>query len=206
MCVENTEMSGKGDETRHAGRAARRKTSAAVPAAEWRKQMREYTHRVQYYETDRMGITHHSNYIRWMEEARIDFLDQLGWSYRRLEETGIMSPVIAVDCRYRTATTFDDRIRIQVGVKEFRGVKLTLAYTMTRETDGALVLEGTSEHCFLDAQGRPVRLKKEYPEFYRALEGQLPENRESEQQEQEKQEPQKQEQEKQESEKQEQEK
>lgn len=119
-----------------------------------------------------MGITHHSNYIRWMEEARIDFLDQIGWSYRRLEEMGILSPVIAVDCRYRATTTFDDIVSVTVRVKEFKGVKLTLAYTMTKEADGALVLEGTSGHCFLDIQGRPLRLKKEYPEFCRALEEQ----------------------------------
>ena len=45
-----------------------------------------YNHTVQYYETDKMGITHHSNYIRWMEEARVDFLKQIGWDYDKLEE------------------------------------------------------------------------------------------------------------------------
>lgn len=46
--------------------------------------MKPYIHKVQYYETDKMGITHHSNYVRWMEEARIEFLDQIGWSYVRV--------------------------------------------------------------------------------------------------------------------------
>ena len=55
--------------------------------------MEPYHHTVQYYETDRMGITHHSNYIRWMEEARVDFLRQLGWGYDRLEAEEIISPV-----------------------------------------------------------------------------------------------------------------
>lgn len=50
--------------------------------------MERYIHRVQYYETDRMGITHHSNDIRWMEEARIDFLEQIGWGYARMERAG----------------------------------------------------------------------------------------------------------------------
>ncbi len=45
----------------------------------------DYMHTVQYYETDKMGITHHSNYIRWMEEARIGFLSQIGWDYLRIE-------------------------------------------------------------------------------------------------------------------------
>ena len=74
--------------------------------------MQPYCHHVQYYETDRMGITHHSNYIRWMEEARIDFLAQIGWSYARLEELGILSPVTAVDCRYKASTTFDDQVLV----------------------------------------------------------------------------------------------
>ena len=47
--------------------------------------MKPYFHTVQYYETDRMGLTHHSNYVRWMEEARIDFLKQIGWNYEKLE-------------------------------------------------------------------------------------------------------------------------
>ena len=50
--------------------------------------MNAYRHTVQYYETDRMGIVHHSNYIRWMEEARVDYLAQLGWGLERLEAMG----------------------------------------------------------------------------------------------------------------------
>ena len=47
--------------------------------------MEPYLHKVQYYETDKMGIAHHSNYIRWMEEARVDFLEKIGWGFDRLE-------------------------------------------------------------------------------------------------------------------------
>ena len=85
---------------------------------------------VQYYETDRMGITHHSNYVRWMEEARIHFLDELGWNYAKLEEMGLVSPVVSVSCRYRRPSTFADVIDIQVSVAEFKGVKLKLDYRM----------------------------------------------------------------------------
>lgn len=58
-----------------------------------------YVHTVQYYETDKMGITHHSNYIRWMEEARTAFLAEKGWPYDRLEKDGVFSPVVSVNCR-----------------------------------------------------------------------------------------------------------
>lgn len=127
-----------------------------------------YQHIVQYYETDKMGITHHSNYIRWMEEARINFLAQIGWPYEKLEEEGIISPVVSVDCKYVQTTTFTDKINIEVKVNEFRGVKLKLGYVMTNEA-GKTVCEASSEHCFLDEKGMPIRLNKKYPLFYDKL-------------------------------------
>lgn len=127
--------------------------------------MDTYVHKVQYYETDRMGITHHSNYIRWMEEARVDFLDRIGYGYARLEAEGILSPVISVECKYKHPTTFDDEVEIAVHVAEFRGVRLTIGYTMTNRKTGAPVLTGTSMHCFTDGNGKPVILKKQSPEL-----------------------------------------
>jgi len=130
--------------------------------------MEAYRHAVQYYETDKMGITHHSNYIRWMEEARIDFLRQIGWSYARLEEEGIVSPVIEVNCKYRKSTTFGDTVFIDVSVGEFKGLKLILRYEMKTE-DGTVVAEAESVHCFLDESGRPMRLAKQFPELSETL-------------------------------------
>ena len=130
--------------------------------------METYCHKVQYYETDKMGITHHSNYIRWMEEARIVFLSRIGFSYAKLEDMGMVSPVLSVTCRYLQTTTFGDDIFISVAVSEFRGVKLHLSYTM-KNADGLIVCEAASEHAFLKRDGLPVRMKKEFPELYAAL-------------------------------------
>lgn len=130
--------------------------------------MEAYTHKVQYYETDRMGITHHSNYIRWMEEARVDFLERLGWSYARLEALGVVSPVRSVSCRYKAPTTFADEVRIAVSVAEFRGVVLRLRYEL-RGPEDRLVAEAESEHVFLDREGRFVRLDRQHPELYALL-------------------------------------
>lgn len=127
-----------------------------------------YEHVVHYYETDKMGITHHSNYIRWMEEARVDFLTQIGWDFAKLEALGIVSPVVSVECQYKLATTFPEVIRIFVSVDEFKGVKLKLKYRMENR-EGKIVNEGKSEHCFLDVQGRPIRLNKDFPDFYHTL-------------------------------------
>ena len=130
--------------------------------------MESYRRTVNYYETDRMGITHHSNYIRWMEEARIDFLNQLGWGYEKLEEEGIVSPVTRVECSYRLSTTFPEEVLIDVTVEEFHGVRLKLGYVM-KNTDGKTVCEARSEHCFLDSEGKLIRLEKKHPVFYRLL-------------------------------------
>ena len=127
-----------------------------------------YIHKVQYYETDKMGITHHSNYIRWMEEARIDFLEHIGWEYAKLEEMGLVSPVMNVTCDYRKTTTFSDEISIEVSVKEFRGVKLFLSYEMKNDK-GETVCTAQSSHAFLDREGRPARVKQDFPELFDTL-------------------------------------
>jgi len=128
----------------------------------------DYIHTVQYYETDRMGITHHSNYIRWMEEARIDFLSRIGWDYAKLEATGVVSPVINVTCDYKHPTTFADKVSIQVSIKELKGAKLSFAYEMKNE-NGDTVCLGTSSHAFLNTEGKLIRMKQELPEFYETL-------------------------------------
>ena len=130
--------------------------------------MDPYVHKVQYYETDMMGLTHHSNYIRWMEEARIDFMDQMGYPYTRMEKEGIMSPVRSLSCSYKRPTTFGDVVSIAVSVESFTGARLILEYKMTRQ-DGTVVCEAKSEHAFMNREGRVVRLDKEQPEFCEAL-------------------------------------
>ena len=108
--------------------------------------MQALTHRVQYYETDRMGVTHHSNYIRFMEEARVAYLEQLGFPYAELERRGVISPVTAVNCKYLATTTFDDRITVDVRV-----------------------FTGSSENCFLNPEGHFIRLRRDQKEFYEML-------------------------------------
>ncbi|MBP3773600.1 MAG: acyl-CoA thioesterase [Treponema sp.] len=131
----------------------------------------KYTHYVQYYETDKMGITHHSNYVRWMEESRVDFLRQIGWDYAKFEEEGIISPVIGINCKYKHSTTFAETITITVGIEKYSGIKLVLKYKMTNQKD-ELVCEGTSEHCFIK-NDRILQINKDYPAFHEVLMGLL---------------------------------
>ena len=133
------------------------------------EQIREYIHTVQYYETDKMGVTHHSNYIRWMEEARVNLLSQIGWDYGKLEEMGIASPVVSISCDYRKPTTFSDRISVRVWVKEIKSVTMRFCYEMKDES-GDVVFTAESLHGFFRTDGKPLKLKKEFPELYGALE------------------------------------
>lgn len=127
--------------------------------------IKPYIRNAKYYETDQMRIIHHSNYIRWMEEARIDFFGQLGMSYGTLEEQEIIIPVVSVSCQYRHMVRFNDDIIIEVKVEKYTGVKLDLSYTFTNAATGELCTTGTSAHCFLDKENRVIWLKKEYPEI-----------------------------------------
>ncbi|MCQ2797121.1 MAG: acyl-CoA thioesterase [Bacilli bacterium] len=130
--------------------------------------MKEYKHTVQYYETDKMGISHHSNYIRWMEESRVDFLDQIGWSYSKFEEMGIISPVASVECAFKKPTTFPDTVTIVVNIAEYNGVKIVFKYTMKND-NGEVVAEGKSSHCFIDSKKMPMLVKKSLPELHETL-------------------------------------
>lgn len=122
--------------------------------------METYIHVVKYYECDRMGVTHHSNYVRFMEEARIDLLDKIGYGFEKMEAEGVVSPVVSLSVNYRKPTTFKDRIEIDVRVLSVSGLKLTLGYEM--KVEGLTVCTAESVHCFLE-NGRPVVIADRFP-------------------------------------------
>ena len=131
-----------------------------------------YVRKVQYYETDMMGVVHHANFIHWMEEARIRFMDRLGFPYTAMEENGIISPVRALSCDYKHTCTFGDEIRVFLSVKAFNGVVMTIGYEMKNQND-EIVMTGTSDHTFLHRNGSFARMKREMPEFCEAIENEM---------------------------------
>lgn len=136
--------------------------------------MKPYMHKVQYYETDMMGVVHHANYLHWMEEARIDFMDRLGFPYAEMEKKGVLSPVKALSCEYRHSCTFGDEIAVSVSVESFNGVVMVIAYEM-KDSRGETVCAARSEHVFLNREGRFVRLKREMSGFCAAIEASMQE-------------------------------
>lgn len=122
--------------------------------------MHTYLRKVFYYETDRMQVVHHSNYVRWMEEARIDYLDSLGAAYADLEARGIISPVLEVSCKYRSMTRFGETVRVETTITEVGNVKYRFSYRIVDNETGVLRAEGESCHCFVDPQDRVISLKR----------------------------------------------
>ena len=132
--------------------------------------MKPYRRKVQYYETDMMGIVHHANYIHWMEEARIDFMDQLGYSYTQMEEHGVFSPVLSLTCEYKHSCTFNDDVDITVSIAGFNGARLLLRYEIKNAKTGEPICTASSEHAFVDKKGRVLRLKRAVPELSQKIE------------------------------------
>lgn len=107
-----------------------------------------------------MGVTHHSNYVRIMEEARIDALEKIGYSFAVLGKEGIVSPVVSLNCRYLQPTSFDDTVEVVVNVKDISRFKLTLSYVMS--VRGVKVFTAESVHCFMQ-EGNPLDISERFP-------------------------------------------
>ena len=131
-----------------------------------------YLHKVQYYETDCMQIVHHSNYIRFFEEARVDFLERLGVDYAAIERAGYVVPVLSVSAEYKGMTTFGDTLAICVKFEEFSGIRFSFSYQIYNTATGALCTTGKTTHCYLK-DGKPVNLKRTLPETYQTMMGQV---------------------------------
>lgn len=127
-----------------------------------------YERHINYYETDKMGIVHHSNYIRFFEEARIDYLGKIGLNYKKIEDLGLIMPVLSVGCKYIKPLCFDEKAVIKSKLIKYNGMKLSVGYQIFNE-HGELVTTGESEHCFLDAELKPVNIKRKYPQIYNRL-------------------------------------
>lgn len=125
-----------------------------------------YEHKVQYYETDQMKIVHHSNYIRWFEEARLDWMEQLGLGYAQMEKDGIISPIIEVSAKYKSMTHFGDTVVLKLNIESYNGVKLVIGYEVRDKENGQIRCTGTSVSCFMNAAGMLVSLKRENPVYH----------------------------------------
>ena len=127
-----------------------------------------YVRKANYYETDQMGIVHHSNYIRYFEEARLYFMDRIGCGAAQMETDGIIIPNVDAYARYEKPVRFYDEVTIEVRLEKFNGATMRYAYTVRKE-NGAVAATGHTTHCFVDKDFKPMTLKRRFPGYYQTL-------------------------------------
>lgn len=120
-----------------------------------------------------MGIIHHANYVKWMEEARLAYLEKLGLGYRQVENEQVFSPVVSVAVQYKSPVRFADEVEINVSVKEYTSVKLELAYEFFNKTTKERCAAASSVHCFIK-NGKIISLKRDMPALHEKLSALVP--------------------------------
>ena len=123
--------------------------------------MHRFEFRVRYSDTDQMGWAYYANYLRWFEVGRAEMLRSLGRTYREVEESGILLPVLEARCRYLSGARYDDLLAIETGVAEVSKATVTFGYRVVRAGDGERLAAGSTRHCFLGRDGRAVRPPEE---------------------------------------------
>jgi len=99
--------------------------------------------RVRYGETDQMGVVYHGNYPLYLEMGRIEWLRKLGISYKKMEEEGIMLPVISISLNFKRSACYDDVIKVRTQLKKEPLVKIEFNYEILNDKGEILVLANT---------------------------------------------------------------
>lgn len=124
-------------------------------------------HRVAFYETDAMGIVHHSNYVRFLELARVVWMDEHDRPYREYAAAGLHFATTAVELHYHRSAAFDDVLAVTTWLEWVKRASLRMAYEIRR--GGELVASGATEHAMVDLQGRPRGIPPERRAVLRGL-------------------------------------
>jgi len=118
--------------------------------------------KVRFVETDMMGVVHHSNYFKWFEMGRVEYLRQVDILLLDMIADGVLFPIVDVSCKYRQSARFDDVILIETTLAEVSRAKMRFTYRIVREQDGALLAEGETQNVFTSLEGKIMRLPQKY--------------------------------------------
>ena len=114
--------------------------------------------RLRYGETDQMGVVYHGNYALYLEMGRVEWLRKLGISYKKMEESGIMLPVISMSLNYKKSACYDDVINVKTQLKNLPTAKIEFDYEITNE-QGEIILTANVVLAFIDMKtNRPIRV------------------------------------------------
>ena len=133
------------------------------------KKFQAFKRTVNYYETDMMQVVHHSNYIRWFEEARTYMLDCIGYPYARIEDEGFMIPVLSVGCEYKIPCRFGEEIYIIPKLTGYNGVRMKIKYEVWDTSFCELRTIGESSHCFVNSRFEPMSPRKSHENLDKVL-------------------------------------
>lgn len=119
--------------------------------------MLSYDHslKVRYVECDAMQRAHHSSYLIWFEESRIELLNHLNLPYEQLESSGYFIPVIEASIRYIKPAHFNDQMNIHIELKEKPKARFSFNYTLKRKDE--ILAEGTTKHAFINDKNSVIR-------------------------------------------------
>lgn len=127
----------------------------------------EYVRRVRYYETDRMGVVHHSNYLRLLEDARMDWIRDHIMNYNDMEKMGIIIPAVSASGNFKSFLRYDDAFSVTMKLDKFTGVRMHFTYEVRNKETGELCYDGESVHYFAMGEDyKPVSIKRKFPELY----------------------------------------
>ncbi len=125
--------------------------------------------RVRYAETDQMGVVYHANYFVWFEVGRVEFLRQLGFSYREMEENdACFIAVVDARCRYKAPARYDDEIIVRTHLKNVRESLVHFGYELLRASDGLLLAEGETTHVVNDREMKKTLIPEKYMAAFKA--------------------------------------
>lgn len=128
-----------------------------------------YKRNINYYETDKMGVVHHSNYARFLEECRIEMMDYYDMSFTSIEDMGYMIPVLELNCSFKESVKFGEKIVIVPTIYKVTPARFYVSYVIYDETMTHVKHEATTSHCFVDSEFNIVSIKKSSPEIYEKL-------------------------------------
>src|SRR5499425_1473298 len=128
--------------------------------------------RVRYAETDQMGVVYHSNHLIWFEVGRVEFLRQMGFSYRDMEQKdGLFIAVAEATCRYRAPVYYDEEVVVRTRLKAVRDSVIIFSYELARANTGALLAEGETTHVVTNSDMKISALPNKYLSVFRSAAG-----------------------------------
>src|SRR5687767_2047538 len=121
--------------------------------------------RVNYSETDQMGVVYHSRYLVWLDIARTEHLRRTGMSYADLEQRGLRLAVGELRIRYRVPARYDDLVRVRCWVRENVSRRISFGYAVDRAEDGALLVTAETSLMVLGPEFQWARLPEDVREL-----------------------------------------